>query len=365
MKIDILKKVRVIRAMPKRCAWLILWLLHGAVLPGATENAIAADGVKPDLIYHNYCSVCHGDRGDGRSRASSSLVPPPRDFTTATNLTRELMIKTVSDGKPGTAMVGWKTQLSQNEIESVVDYIRDGFMQAAIDPHIARGRGIYLHSCANCHGESGKGPVVADPHGGLAAPDISSSQAKKIYTRERIMVAMRQDKHGPVTGAFSSRLPPQDIEAVADYVTKVIMVGTVESISGTHARGIQSKEAADAAPARSEKLKDNLGFPDGLVGNKRRGEKSFQKNCSACHGEKGDGQGPRAYFINPKPRNFTDASSAVFNRPMLFNAISMGKVGTVMPAWSTVLKDQEIADIAEFVYREFIQIAPAAAQNAK
>ena len=70
---------------------------------------------------------------------------------------------------------------------------------------------------------------------------------------------------------------------------------------------------------------------------------------------KGDGQGPRAYFINPKPRNFSDKSSAAFNRPMLFAAISMGKPGTVMPAWGTVLKDQEIADITEFVYSAFVR----------
>ena len=34
------------------------------------------------LLYHNYCSVCHGDKGDGRSRATGSLSTPPRDFTT-------------------------------------------------------------------------------------------------------------------------------------------------------------------------------------------------------------------------------------------------------------------------------------------
>ena len=36
----------------------------------------------------------------------------------------------------------------------------------------------------------------------------------------------------------------------------------------------------------------------------------------------------------------------------------MGNLGTEMPAWSTVLDDQSIADIGEYVYRQFIGGAP-------
>ena len=95
------------------------------------ESPVKAAAKRPDAIYHNYCSVCHGDRGDGRSRARASLVPPPRDFTdfkASRELTREAMIVITREGKPGTAMVGWKTQLRDPEIEAVVDYIRVRFM---------------------------------------------------------------------------------------------------------------------------------------------------------------------------------------------------------------------------------------------
>ncbi len=82
--------------------------------------AVAAETRDPALLYHNYCSVCHGDKGDGNSHARSSLNPPPRDFTrpeAAVALTRERMLAAVRDGIPGTAMAGWKTQLSEEEIE--------------------------------------------------------------------------------------------------------------------------------------------------------------------------------------------------------------------------------------------------------
>jgi mono/diheme cytochrome c family protein len=79
-------------------------------------------------------------------------------------------------------------------------------------------------------------------------------------------------------------------------------------------------------------------------------------NCFTCHGVNGDGQGPRAYFIRPKPANFFDTRyQQGFNRVALFNAINDGKLGTEMPAWGKVLTVQQIADLAEFVFRAFIQ----------
>ena len=78
-------------------------------------------------------------------------------------------------------------------------------------------------------------------------------------------------------------------------------------------------------------------------------------NCFTCHGVTGEGNGPRASFNIPRPRNFTsEESRRVFNRERLFKSISNGKVGTVMPAWARVLTPQQIANVAEFVFQAFI-----------
>ena len=34
----------------------------------------------------------------------------------------------------------------------------------------------------------------------------------------------------------------------------------------------------------------------------------FNRHCAACHGPKGDGQGPAAYLLSPKPRDFTSGT---------------------------------------------------------
>ena len=62
-----------------------------------------------------------------------------------------------------------------------------------------------------------------------------------------------------------------------------------------------------------------------------------------------------------KPRNFVeDASRARFNRVALYAAISEGRLGTEMPAWSKVATPQQMADVSEYLFQTFIRPAPSA-----
>jgi cytochrome c oxidase cbb3-type subunit III len=99
----------------------------------------------------------------------------------------------------------------------------------------------------------------------------------------------------------------------------------------------------------------SLPMPQGLKGDLAKGRDFFMQNCYTCHGVTGGGDGPRAYFINPPPRNFLlETSRQYLNRPALFEAISKGRTGSEMPAWGKVLNDQEIANVAEYVFQRFI-----------
>ncbi len=94
----------------------------------ATAN-VAVDGA---AVYQRRCSVCHGEKGNGRSHAAGSLAVAPRDFTSEDarrRLTREYMIAIVREGRPDTPMIARKTQLTQDEIEAAVDYVRATFLQ--------------------------------------------------------------------------------------------------------------------------------------------------------------------------------------------------------------------------------------------
>lgn len=99
----------------------------------------------------------------------------------------------------------------------------------------------------------------------------------------------------------------------------------------------------------------SLPMPKGLKGDIAKGRDFYMQNCFTCHGVTGAGDGPRAYFINPVPRDFLlETSRQYLNRPALFEAISNGRTSSEMPAWSKVLNDQEIANVAEYVFQDFI-----------
>jgi mono/diheme cytochrome c family protein len=215
-----------------------------AMLYGVAQ---AAQPVDARELYHQYCSVCHGDRGDGRSRARQGLTPPPRDFTAPDMLEempRARMIDSVLNGRPGTAMVGWKTRLSKAQAEAVVDFIRT---------------------------DLGRGGAPAMP----AHPDKAAAKRR-------------------------AAVPP---------------------------------------------------------GNLAAGKALFEANCSTCHGMQGTGDGPRAYFIFPRPRDFTSegARLAMADASVLSRAIRDGVQGKEMPAWGKVFTEQQLADVTVYVHRTFIK----------
>lgn len=235
----------------------------------ATSDSAAGPTAQAAALYHNYCSVCHGDKGNGKSRASGSLSTLPRDFTSAASrqeLSKERIAAVIAHGRPGTAMVGWKTQLSDNDIERLAEYVHSTFV-------------------------------------------LGSSAAQT----------------GP--------------------------------ISGTRAHGGREADNASTPP----RVDMTVGLPNDLKGDPKRGGAFYNANCATCHGARGDGQGPRAYFINPKPRNFVeDASRARLNRLALYAAVSEGKLGTEMPSWNKVSTPQQMADVSEYVFQSFIRGRAAA-----
>jgi mono/diheme cytochrome c family protein len=113
---------------------MVLWI----VLPGLMVASSHQDPQQAmnlgKTIYQKRCKVCHGVQGNAKSFAANALHPPPRNFTSAKSrqeLSRQRMIRSVTEGRSGTAMMAWKNNLTVREIQAVVDYIRHQFMHRA------------------------------------------------------------------------------------------------------------------------------------------------------------------------------------------------------------------------------------------
>ena len=77
------------------------------------------------------------------------------------------------------------------------------------------------------------------------------------------------------------------------------------------------------------------------AGDAHAGEAQYKRNCVGCHGPQGDGRGDNAQWIEPKPRDFTEAQFKCRSTPTgtlptdndLEQSITRGFVTTNMPSW--------------------------------
>lgn len=225
---------RTLGALLRRVAMLLM-LLGGWNVAIAGMHDPKSDKVtrKGDFIFKHYCSVCHGDKGNGQSRARGSFAVPPRDYTTAEaaiELTRPRMINSVTNGRPGTAMIAWRTELTEKEIENVVDYIRSTFMQLDHGQPRAKpsetllsshGGVLYMQACAMCHGETGKRMIS----GRMNPPptDFTSDKARTELTHKRLVASISNGRPGTAMKGYANEFSKDDIDAMAKFISEAFL----------------------------------------------------------------------------------------------------------------------------------------------
>ncbi|MFP3948844.1 MAG: c-type cytochrome, partial [Longimicrobiales bacterium] len=83
----------------------------------------------------------------------------------------------------------------------------------------------------------------------------------------------------------------------------------------------------------------------------------YDQWCAGCHGVEGDGQGPAAEWMLPRPRDFTTSvyqirSTASGELPTdedILRVIDEGMPGTTMPGWEAILSRQERLALVDYV----------------
>lgn len=83
-----------------------------------------------ERVYKTYCHHCHGETGDGSGHIGKGLVIKPVDLTSpdgAARFTAQNIAHVVREGsgKPGAAMIPWKTVLPEEAIKDVAAYTAD------------------------------------------------------------------------------------------------------------------------------------------------------------------------------------------------------------------------------------------------
>jgi len=94
------------------------------------------------------------------------------------------------------------------------------------------------------------------------------------------------------------------------------------------------------------------------------GKRVYFTKCVWCHGVKGEGDGPSADRLWPRPRNFTQGTfkirhTASGELPLidvdLFQTVTHGLPGSAMPSWEGILTEQQRKDALAFVTTQLVQ----------
>jgi len=291
--------------------------------------AKVADNDKGRKVYDFYCYQCHGYSGDARTLASTYLDPQPRNFaaTAPEALTQERMVDAVTHGRTGTAMVSFASVISTEEIDAVVGYIRNSFMQderpnliyhtrengwadhdryAPAFPFASgeipldrpweqlteeqrHGKDLFMQSCISCHDRA-----VVEDEGAIWELRALS------YPR----------KH------YSHRMDMDSISAASPYA-------------------MHDQPPDTSRPSEAQK----------------RGAELFQQNCAFCHGADATGRNWIGSFLEPRARDLTAEAITQRATERLAYVIRNGLEGTSMPAWKHVLSDDQINDVITYLKR--------------
>jgi mono/diheme cytochrome c family protein len=98
-----------------------------AALILAAGVADAGSPEKGKALYDGHCASCHGASGNGQGPQAQGMSPVPTDFTNAAAMnarTDSDLQMPILQGKYGTAMPGYGTVLSPDEVESLVLFLR-------------------------------------------------------------------------------------------------------------------------------------------------------------------------------------------------------------------------------------------------
>ena len=146
-----------------------------------------------------------------------------------------------------------------------------------------------------------------------------------------------------------ARLEWQDVETTNDTT------GTTPSHSGKLAKEHAEEEDHDDHEYEYSSPHDIAPELADLTPAERRGEALYQAACAQCHAADGTAENWIGRFLEPQPTAFTRSENDQdLDDAALKEAINAGVPNSSMPAFRSVLNEQDIDDIIAYLRRAFL-----------
>jgi cytochrome c oxidase cbb3-type subunit 3 len=202
-----------------------LLLLSGMAVPGAraqdTHEVVVREMSRPlirgGIVFKYYCVLCHGEHGDGGSRAARLHGGANLTLKHSRSAYYEKIIRNGGEAVGASpSMPPWRDELSREQIDDVLAYL------AVLGDPVRRGEVVFKTNCVLCHGVRGDGKgraaIMYDPPpANLTRSDKSDEYKRQIITRGG--EAMRRS---PAMPAWGERLTSPEIADLLVYLRTIL-----------------------------------------------------------------------------------------------------------------------------------------------
>ncbi len=314
-----------------------LWMLLAQPVPAVAETG--------ESIVQSQCSSCHRFTGEPKSKFE---LKGPDLMWAGNKYQRPWLIRWLTGKEPNLYPNGYRWDLSRTQIkhpvlsEADANAVADHFEKNYLDPRIKKsfvdlstltkreaefGAEIYKEfSCLGCHQIKEDGKLIGGPI------SVDLFDAGNRYTLD-----------------WWSRFAenPQDFTPHSgEYLADLSMLGARYIIGYLMTLGVEDFKYFE--PWNSEPFKN---------ADAQKGGQVYKEYCVQCHGPKGEGDGPGALGLEPKPAVHAKMAFDQMPEDYLFNVIyhggkSVGK-SSMMPDWGMTIPMQDIANLTAYLKTTF------------
>jgi mono/diheme cytochrome c family protein len=181
--------------------------------PEVTASRISLSGSE---VYTDLCTQCHGASGEG------GIGPSLRDPTFQAENTDQELFDTINLGHSATPMIAWGEILAAEQIEQLVEYIRqlgaaEPEAPAGIPSFAADVMPIFQANCAVCHGSLGgwdASSYESVMSSGNNAPTVIAGDVDSSLLAQKVRGTQTQGTMMPPSGL----LPEDEIQIILDWI---------------------------------------------------------------------------------------------------------------------------------------------------
>jgi DMSO reductase family type II enzyme heme b subunit len=251
----------------------------------------------------------------------------------------------------------------------------DEARRAFHDRALAEGRVLFQVNCRPCHGDAadGAGPMAW----GFRLKPANFRDPGTIATVVEAYAFWRVTEGGPglppEASPSESAMPAWKADLTEEQRWKAVLAAyDLADVEPRKPEKLEARGDPGAGPGWVALVRPEVAWAQGAgparADDAERGRQIYAKRCLACHGEKGDGRGPVADFLDPRPRDFvgaafklrTTVSGEAPTDEDLLRVLTDGMPGTAMSGW-TILTEAERRQVIAYVKtfnREKFQAAP-------